>query len=254
MKKSWLLLLLISSMFSAVTNAQTETRFGIQLAPTFSWLTTDYGDIGSNGSNLGFAMAIKADMFFAEKAAFSFGLGLGLNQGGRLLHNNPGDYFFNSELSENILHALPELSDIRYKVNYIQVPLSLKILTDEILQLRDIRFSVDAPIFTLGLRNKAFADITGLSGVQGFEDNFYKEIVSKDINPFDLSWGFGIGMEYNLSGTSRDGTSLLVGLTYAQSIFDITKNDGSRIVDGLIEEENSSATRHNINIVVGMAF
>jgi hypothetical protein len=254
MKKCGLLLLFVSSMFIASVHAQTETRFGIQLAPTFSWLTTDYGEIGNNGSNLGFAMAIKADMFFAEKAAFSFGLGLGLNQGGRLLYNNPGDYFVNSPLTNNVLHGLPELTDIRYKVNYIQMPLSLKILTDEILQLRDIRFSVDAPIFTLGIRNKAFADITGLSGVQGFEDNFYKEVVTKDINPLDLSWGFGIGMEYNLSGTSKDGTSLLVGITYGQSIFDITKDDGYRIVDGVNQEENSVATRHNINLMVGMAF
>lgn len=247
-------MLFVSIISGASLNAQTETRFGIQLAPTFSWLTTDYGEVGTNGSNLGYAMAIKADMFFSEKAAFSFGLGLGLNQGGRLLYNNAGNYFANSSLTDDVLYALPEMTDVRYKVNYIQMPLSLKILTDEILQLRDIRFTVDAPIFTLGFRNKAFADITGLSGIQGFEDNYYKEIVSKDINPLDLSWGFGIGMEYNLSGTAKDGTSLLLGLTYGQSIFDITKDSGTRIVDGTTEEENSVATRHNINIVVGMAF
>ena len=248
-------MLFVSIISGASLNAQTETRFGIQLAPTFSWLTTDYGEVGTNGSNLGYAMAIKADMFFAEKAAFSFGLGLGLNQGGRLLYNNAGNYFANSSLTDDVLYALPEMTDVRYKVNYIQMPLSLKILTDEILQLRDIRFTVDAPIFTLGFRNKAFADITGLSGIQGFEDNYYKEIVSKDINPLDLSWGFGIGMEYNLSGTAKDGTSFLLGLTYGQSIFDITRDkDNIRIVDGAPEEENSIATRHNINIVVGMAF
>lgn len=247
-------MLFISSFLGASLNAQTETRFGIQLAPTFSWLTTDYGDVGSNGSNLGFAMAIKADMFFADKAAFSFGLGLGLNQGGRLLYNNAGGYFPNSNLTDEVLYALPEMTDIRYKVNYIQAPFSLKILTDEILQLRDVRFTVDAPIFTLGFRNKAFADITGLSGVQGFQENYYKELVSKDVNLLDLTWGFGIGMEYNLSGTAKDGTSLLLGLTYGQSIFDVTKNDGTRIVDGIVEEENSVATRHNINVVVGMAF
>jgi hypothetical protein len=254
MKKSLLVAFLMLGMSLSSSFAQSETRFGIQLAPTFSWLGTDDGDIGTNGTNLGYAMAIKADLFFADKAAFSFGLGLGLNQGGRLLYNHGGDYFPNSELSNPLLATLPDMVDVRYKVNYIQVPLSLKIMTDEILQLRDIRFTVDAPIFTLGFRNKAFADITGLTGLAAFDENYYKELITKEVNPLDLAWGFGLGMEYSLSGSSKDGTSLMLGLTYGQSIFDVTRNQGIKREDGVEVEEDSHATRHNINLVIGLAF
>lgn len=254
MKKIWIILVISFGLFLHKAEAQSETRFGIRLSPAFTWLTTDNGNIGNNGTNLGFNMAIKADMFFSEKAALSYGIGLGLNQGGRLLYDNPGNYFPNSELTSDLLLALPANTDIRYKVNYIQVPVSLKILTDEILQLRDVRFTVDAPMFTLGFRNKAFADVTGLSGLPGYDENFYKEIVTKDVNPFDFSWGFGLGMEYSLSGSSKEGTSLILGLAYSQSILDITKNDGTFVKDGVTEEEDSHGTRHGINIVIGMAF
>ena len=90
------LVLSMSSVFS-----QNELRFGFQLSPTFSWMSTDDNTVNKNGTSLGLKLGLISEYYFRENYAFITGIGFAFNQGGTLLHENGGEIWTRSELPVN---------------------------------------------------------------------------------------------------------------------------------------------------------
>lgn len=195
-------------------------RFGAEVSPFVSWMYTNDNKINSNGMNIGLKLGAVSEYFFTENYAITSGLGLSFNTGGTLRHEVGGDLLARSDLSREELRNLGNGTDIEYHLQYLEIPLGLKMRTRE---FGYVRYFVNIPVFTFGIPIKARADINAPNVMSNGENVF------SDIFFFNMSWGLGGGLEYSLSTE----TSFIGGVYYQQSFIDLTrdrgmKNDGTR--------------------------
>ena len=225
MKKTFNLIVLLLCIVSISANAQRNVqiakfRFGIQASPTLSNLrSTDLG-VKTNGiGNLGIKTGVIAEYYFRENYAICSGIGFGFNQGGQLLHDKGGNYFPKSTLTNPALNAgtksksLPDGVKLRYHLNHLEIPISLKMRTG---QFGYLRYFAEAPIITLGILTKARGDISG-DKVTAEREN-----IKSDVVPLAMSWGFGAGVQYDVS----DSFAFTGGIYYQRIFTDVTRNSG----------------------------
>ncbi len=186
-------------------------RFGLQVSPTFSSMSTTDKDVIRNGVNLGTKLGLVGEVNFSENYAITTGLGFAFNAGGRLRYVSGGDLLHNSAIDS--LRSLPAGAQIRYHIQYVEIPIGLKMRTQEFGYLR---YYGEVPL-TLGFRGKGRGDIVATNITLEDED------IHKDVVPITISWGFGGGVEYNIS----QSTTLVAGLAYQRSFVDITRNSGT---------------------------
>lgn len=215
----------VAILFLGLAQAQLDNlRLGLQLSPTISWISTNDDLINKTGSNIGIAIGGVAEYFFTENLAFTGGFGVSFGQGGTLQHEHGGNYWPNSELSDDRLNTgdkpLPDDVKLRYRLQYIQIPLAIKLRTEEKGYLR---YYAELPILTLGMNTQARGNI------EGKDLDYSKENISKDVNFFNFQLGIGGGVEYSVS----PATSLVAGLYLNMGLNDITKDDGIRAADNL---------------------
>jgi hypothetical protein len=225
--KKWVILIFVFTFISLSENVCAQRtlqiskfRFGIQASPQLSNLRTSDLDIKTTGlGNLGLKIGAIADYYFRDNYAVSMGVGFGFNQGGRLLYEKGGNYLIGSPLTQNAWNSgtktksLPDGVKIRYHINHLEIPISLKMRTN---QFGYLRYYAEAPIVTLGFLTKARADIDG-DKIATTNEN-----IKNDVVPLALSWGFGGGVQYDIS----DNTGLTAGLYYQRVFSDATKNNG----------------------------
>lgn len=231
---------------------QTPLRIGFQSSPTLYWLNSDNRNINPSGNNLGFRLGVKTEYYFRDKYALTAGLGFAFNSGGTLLHDFGGKFWTRSELSSETLRELPPGVKLKYAIRYIEVPLSLKMVTNEVF--RDVRFFFEAPVITLGFRSQARGDIRGAGALNTEDEN-----IQRDVNLFNFAWGLGAGIEYNLRGTSKGDTNILAGVFYQNGFTDVTDNSAEKyVIDEMgnivVREENSRALIYGISLYLGVMF
>jgi hypothetical protein len=231
---------------------QTPLRFGFQSSPTLYWMNSDARTINPSGNNLGLRLGVKSEYYFRDKYAFTTGLGFAFNSGGTLLHDRGGRFWTRSELSSEDLRELPAGTKLKYALRYIEVPVSLKMVTNEVF--RDVRFFFEAPVITLGFRSQARGDISGAGNLNSEDEN-----IQRDVNLFNFAWGLGGGIEYNVRGTSKGDTNILVGVFYQNGFTDVTNNRAVQFVPdemgGFTERrENSRALIYGISLYLGVMF
>jgi hypothetical protein len=112
-------LLIVFILLSAayVSHAQTF-RFGLKASPSLAWFKTDTKGLEPDGSKLTFSWGFMGEYFFADNYAFASGVELS-SYGGKLTTPNP----------TNIV-------DMDVKLNYIDIPLTIKMRTNEIGYMR----------------------------------------------------------------------------------------------------------------------
>ena len=240
MKKITLVLTVVLFSFQAALQAQ-DFRFGFQVSPSFSWITTDDNRIEGNGSNLGLRLGMLGERYFAENYAIMFGLGFAFNQGGTIRHELGGQYWTNSDLSATELRFVTNGTDLKYKLQYLELPFALKMRTNTFGYMRGF---FEIPRFVFGFNTKALGDIDQMGSDLDSED----EKINEDVNFFNLSWGLGGGLEYEVS----ENTSLVAGIFYNHGFLDITKDKGAEKNDGT--SENSKGTIRGITIRLGVLF
>lgn len=244
MTKNILQISVLILCFGPLLQAQTEPmelnnlRFGAHASPFVSWMFTSDNRIQSNGLNAGLKIGAVSEYYFAENYAVTSGLSLSFNNGGTLRHEIGGDLLARSELSLEELHSLGDGTDIDYSLQYMEIPIGLKMRTRE---FGYIRYFVNIPVFTLGALTKARADIMA-PNISSNEEN-----VTKDVFFFTLSWGLGSGIEYSLSTE----TSLVAGIYYQQSFIDVTGDRGQKNND---RRENSKGSFGLLALRLGVLF
>lgn len=237
-----------------------DFRLGVQISPTFSWMNTDNNLINSNGLNTGIQLGLVGEVILSEHFSFNIGMGLSFNKGGTLRHDIGGNLLPKSELSDHQFNTgskpLPDDVDIKYSLQYLEIPVSLKMSTKE---FGYIKYFVEAPIVNWGLRTQARGDVDGISMIK-----LENEDISNDVVNFYLAWGLGAGIEYSISLNN----SLIFGLYYNSSLTDITKNFGSTATttddngtpndytDDIVkvESENSRAKVSGLSLRIGILF
>jgi len=247
MKKIAILSALFTIMSLSV-QAQSQFRFGFQLSPTFSWFSSGDNQVNSNGTNLGLRLGLVGEYYFQENYALFGGLGFAFNQGGEILHDQGGNFLPNSELSDPDANRaftrpedapLPDGSKVGYNLQYVEIPLGLKLRTNE---FGYIRYFGEFQILTIGINTQARGSIN----TPDSSFDLGKENISDDVNFLNLSWGIGGGIEYAVS----ESTSLVGGLAFQAGYIDVTK-DGVN-ADGSTEDARNPL--RSITVRLGVLF
>lgn len=188
--------LLCSLFISMSTFAQEapRSRFSFVLSPQISWLKSDHSAVSSNGNLFGYNFGVVMDRFFAENYALTTGLTINTT-GGKLEYKDGVTMEIGGKTIE-------DLTDVTYRLKYIEVPFGLKLLTNEFNRSR-------------------YYGQFGLYGQFNIKTNDGNgKSMSKEVNFFDMGYHLGGGMEYSLGGD----TYLLVGLLYNNGFLDVTSN------------------------------
>ncbi len=192
-----------------------DFRFGFQVSPTRSWMYSNDNTITRENGNTGLKLGVLGEYYFSERYAITGGLGFAFNQGGTLKHETGGNFFKESDLSNPALNTgdkpLPDNVLLTYKIQYVEIPIGLKMRTDEIGYFR---YFAEIPIFPLAIRTQGRGDIEG-GGIRETDLN-----INKDVTVFSVSWGLGAGIEYSVSSN----TAIVAGLYFQNGVIDATDN------------------------------
>ncbi len=222
-----------------------DIRFGFQLSPSFGWMSTNETLINSNGTNLGLKLGMIAEFYFRENYAFTTGLGFHFNAGGTLYYEGSFDEVnIWTEVEDLDARAFPGETDFKYSLQFVEIPFGLKLRTREFGYLRYYM----QPALHLGITTQSRGQIENVTGVDSDE----KYDIGSAVNPINLGWGFGAGVEYNVSSS----TSLIGGLAFQSGFADLTKDKNTRLVrPGRMDKEDDSKGKINsITLVLGVMF
>ncbi len=206
---------------------------GFQISPMFSTMSTDDRTINRNGTNLGLKLGMRGEFYFRENYAFIVGLGFSFNTGGTLRHEQFSDTWQNSDLPAGVIRPFPAGTELKYSLQYVEIPFGLKFKTKE---FGYFRYYAEMPVFTLGFRSQARGAITFTNVNQDKID------IKKEVLPLAFSWGLGGGIEYSVG----EGTALVGGIAYQRQFTDATKNYEPDV--------DSKAVITNIIIHIGVMF
>ena len=226
-------------------------RFGLQFSPNISWFKANSTGHEGEGAKMGFSYGLSVEYFITNNYLFSTGIFI-LNAKGSLSNK----LFYVDESS--IYTADVETN---YKPKYIELPIMLKLRTNEIGYLTyfsqfgfntGFNFSSSSEaIYTYTKANDPFLTTTTVDT----KDN------SNEINWLNLALVIGGGVEYNISGN----TSLFLGLTYNNGFLNQldTKipafdSNGNVVVDSnnnpVLTEKEASANLNYIALNIGIYF
>jgi len=195
-------------------------RLGLTAHPTIGWVKPETGK--SNGVNLGFSYGLLADFNFTENYSFSTGLTI-TSINGKSTEVNPSPYY------DAVAYPNPTAYDLKYMLQYVEIPLTLKLKTEKIGDVRwygQFGLSND---FNIGAKQ----DVQ-LNGKALFDDIHIK----KDINFYRAGLIVGAGLEYDVARN----TSVTMGLTFNNGFTDIS------------DDKNRSVRNHYVGINLGVFF
>jgi hypothetical protein len=205
-------------------------RFGLKAAPSLSWMRPETRGYESEGVKLGFTYGVISDFSLGEFYAVSTGLQIS-SFGGKLKFPHRHDTFGDGERTRE------------YSLRYLEIPLLLKMHTQEIGYITYFgQFG-----FSPGMNLRAYADDRsryqpiGASPITITDD----EVDIKGETPFfRLALVVGLGMEYSLGGR----TALLGGLTFNNGFTNVLK--GNNPVTG----RKQSAVTNYLELTLGVMF
>ncbi len=230
---------ILTMVFSGL--AQNDVRFGFQVSPTVNWMSTNNNRINSAGTNLGLKLGMTGEFYFRENYAFTSGLGFWFNAGGTLLHENGGIYWDPTLLPSGI-DTLPDMVKLKYGIQFVEIPLGLKMRTKE---FGYNRYYIE-PALTLGFKTQARGTATG----NGLGEELEKINIRNEVNAINLSWGIGGGVERSIS----ENTSLVMGAAFQIGFADITRNRGKVILPTGDQQEKSVGKTSGIILRLGVIF
>jgi len=183
--------------------------FSVFFEPQMSWLAPDVKSISRDELKAGFNTGLIMDKYFTENYAFSTGISI-WNTGGSLLYIDSTGFDFNYGRQPLLANSV-----MSYRLQYINIPLGLKLNSNEIGY---IRFFAHPGINT-HINIKASADV--LSDDMSYES----ENISDAIHKMSMSYFIGAGIEYSLGGN----TALILGVYYQSGFLDIIKTKDYKV-------------------------
>jgi len=178
-------------------------RLGLTAHPTIGWVKPQVGK--SNGVALGFSYGLMGDFNFAENYSFATGVTITTINGKST-----------QIITEETTPPTQIPYELKYKLQYIEVPLTVKLKT---VKINDIRWYGQFGLsndFNIGAKQDA--DVAGKSSLRD-------ENISKTIKLYRAGLILGAGAEFDLSGN----TSIAAGLTYNNGFTDITTDKNNNI-------------------------
>jgi hypothetical protein len=208
MKKIFISLLLVfltANLFAQMMPAIPDYTFrlGLTAHPTIGWVKPKVGK--SNGVSLGFSYGLLGDFNFAENYSFATGLTI------TTINGRSTEAF-----TDNSAGAVPVqgINEYKYKLQYLEIPLTVKLKT---AKMGDVRWYGQ-----FGLSNDF-----KLGDKLDTKSSGHPDIIDADADVTFYRAGLilGAGGEFDIAGN----TSIFAGLTYNNGFTDITKNNNSNV-------------------------
>lgn len=223
MKKLLVALLFFSlttHLFAQQAAPPYDFRLGLTASPTFGWIKAENGK--GDGLGLGFSYGLIGDFNFAENYSFSTGLTV-TTINGKSTEINPPPYY-------DPTIGTPTAYNIKYKLQYIEIPLTVKLKTSKIGYVRwygQFGLSND---FNIGARQ----NVDRVGG-----EKIASNVNAKDlINFYRAGLILGGGGEFDVA----PHTSLTLGLTFNNGFTNISNTD------------NGSIKNHYLGLNLGVFF
>jgi hypothetical protein len=234
---------LIISAISSTVLGQTmkvgdikSARFGFKASPNFNWVKIMEGRMKNNGNALGFSYGIMADFNIGGNASYWLGTEL-------IVTSLPGkvaalDTLYNTAIQSPNAVAFTN-ADFAYKLQYVQIPLTLKLKTGEIgnmvywgqfgfnpsiLIQNKVTTNTAEPLYKAGTTshspNNNNNDPLDFDGVitNGVSTGKFID----DVSPIRASLVIGAGVELKISGS----TTAVLGIRFDNGFTDMFR-DGS---------------------------
>lgn len=201
MKRLILSILLIALV--AAGFGQKHIRLSFTGSPSVNWLSTNSKVAEHGKSILGYDFGLNADLYFSEDERYSLLTGLLIsNTGGELDFQNSKDFNFSGT-------TLPAASSIKYRLRYVEIPLSLKLKS---AQSRRICYWGQ-----FGLTTMVNINARGDSN----DGKLKKANISDEINLFNLAMNVGAGFDFDLGGSN----SITTGIVFENGLIDVTTDN-----------------------------
>jgi hypothetical protein len=239
-------------------------RFGLKITPQTVWLKSNNTNSNGSGIGMGFGFGLMMDIKLSEIIRFSTGIG-GEFDGGWVKYKyvtgsaNPADDF-NVNVVMNNENTLIEakdglknseydlvngntqyiLNDRKYRATFVNIPLLLKMMTQEYGGIRYFfNFGGELGI-RAGLKaNDSYAGgVTAKAGTGGaITTSTVGATEVKNINigkdgsliPMRVGMNLGFGVEYRLGGS----TALMVSANYFHAFTNLMRNESKFLTKGL---------------------
>ncbi len=233
--------------YATPAKAQIEDiQFGFHLSPAFSWMQTNDPDIKGRGSNMALSLGLMGEYPWQDNVSLIGGINVNLNQGGRLVFKEGGNFFPRSSFNNPKLNTgekpLPDGVEVKYSFSAIEIPFGLKMKTQP---MRDLTYFAELPVFSIGMVTSAKADIAG-SGISADDED-----IGADFRNLYLSWRVGIGAEYQTASNAI----LVGGIHFQRGISDMTRDKGVTVDNsGESSREKSRASYGNLIVRLGLMF
>ncbi|MDA3929777.1 MAG: porin family protein [Prolixibacteraceae bacterium] len=202
MIKNTLLVLLLFLSFS--TFAQ-NFRLGFQASPHLTWMTSTKDDITRLEMHPGIKYGLEADIFLAGFPRYSLNTGLFVANHSFSANYNIAEPFYINDVTFN------QAVDITYKLNYIEIPINIKLKSDQFYRMRFYG--------QFGLTNMINLSASATSSDSEFTGDNVKDGINRSvIRSYNLSMIMGGGVEYDVGGN----TAINVGIQYSNGLTDVT--------------------------------
>lgn len=198
MKQKFLLILLTIAALPAFAQSNLELSFSA--SPSLNWMSPGIKEIQNNKATLGYELGVNADIYFDQDSRYALATGVLItNTGGELTFNPSQSFSFGGE-------TFNPGTSIRYRLQYIEIPVGLKLRTKEFL-----RWSYWG---LFGLTGGVNVSAKGDSS-DGMLD---KSDINKEVKLFNAALNLGLGANYDLG----ERNSLILGLSYKDGFSDVT--------------------------------
>ena len=191
---------------ATIGTASAQVEIGLKVSPGITFLSTDAPSshpVSSAASRLGFGGGLVVDYFFGENYAFGTGLQF-MSKGGSYSYKYTDG------------NSLRDAGTTKFSVHYLEVPLTVKLFTNEIASGTRLYFqtgfSAAVPIGARINGEKRYTDPITTQETTALKHAFF----------IDANFIAGIGAEYQLATSTKAfaGISYHRGLVNMDSYFD----------------------------------
>lgn len=179
--------------FVSTTYGQSKFRFGLQGTGGLSWFQPDTKGIENDGARLNYDFGLMTDFAIGDGENYYFSTGLNIaTLNGKLKYP---DLVYPTSSDSSIF--LQGESQSRYALSYLEIPLQLKMRTNEVGYMH--YFGVFG--VTSGINTRARMTLEQKAANSTFSPDDELDVAS-DIRLFKLGLNIGFGVEYNLTGNT----------------------------------------------------
>jgi opacity protein-like surface antigen len=185
---------------------------GLEGGLNYSWLSVDSKKASAEAGKIGFTYGAFLDMNLSDNFTFTTGFNI-IQYGGTIAYADSISLNWDGK-DHNVLPG----AKVAYKLQYIEIPISIKGKTQEIGYITYFgRIGVNPAVAI-----KSRADIEGnvFEGATPVDDLSDLNI-EENRNLINVGWHVGGGIEYSLGGS----TAIIAELMFSQNFLSITKDN-----------------------------